>query len=310
MAVINDTFRQYRTDLSQWAVVRLNTDGTWERINPLADIDEELLHGGHYDAEFRDKVGGYIDGGDEIGSVLAVGVWRRLETTDTPTLAAVYSEGTLVHDKDALAERETIRYSEYLASGAATPEEIAAAQHTEQAVDPDSPGTVPGVGDPNEPVDDDDEKGGSPFGDPVEIGVTLRSSGGSVWWESKPDNQDAVLPASWFGTTGPRRFARLRYRADGQFRLYFRPDNDTTDPNGSQGQEPLVDAFSGTLGIRAALPDGSSYETTLPASATKTTFYSWDEPVTAALIAVSAAFLEAGTDRAEGTVTLTPPTEA
>lgn len=142
--IVFDTTRTYRTDLSEWSILRLLDDGTWTELNPRSSIDEEFISTTDVEEELQEKINGYINEKEFIGAVLAVGIFRRLEEDDDATLAAVHSlHRNLVHDKDELHNAEQTRLSEWLAANGATGEEVKDAEFEENKAADDSSGYDP-----------------------------------------------------------------------------------------------------------------------------------------------------------------------
>lgn len=144
MAIINNSFTTYRTDLSQWCILRLADDGTWEALNPKSSIDEEFVNTPELEAELTEKINGYINAKEFVGAVLAVGIFRRLEEDDEASLAAIYSLHTkLVYDKDAVHEMEQTRLSKWLSDNGADESSVSQAEFEENKAGDDSTGYDP-----------------------------------------------------------------------------------------------------------------------------------------------------------------------
>lgn len=141
MSIINNTIQTYRTDLSEWAIIQLSNDGSWTIINPKASIDEEFIDTPDIELELTDKIQGYINSKEFLGSVLAVGIFRRLDADEESTLAALHSLHTnIVHDADQLHAAEQTRLSEWLAANGADEEEVKGAEFDENKAGDDSTG--------------------------------------------------------------------------------------------------------------------------------------------------------------------------
>lgn len=142
--IINDTTRTYRTDLSEWCIIHLSKEGTWAEINPKSSIDEEFINTPDLEIELQEKINGYINEKQFIGSVLAVGIFRRLDANDESELAAIHSVHTsIVHDTDELHNAEETRLSEWLANNGGSEEEIESAEFEENKAADDSSGFDP-----------------------------------------------------------------------------------------------------------------------------------------------------------------------